>query len=70
MSTCSMQLLLLLKYLPTTPLGILLISDAALPVQEQSRVFNEELRGLVLRAVIGVWVDDELRIRDVLLHDE
>ena len=33
-------------------------------------MFNEELRVLVLRAVIGVWVDDELRIQDVLLHDE
>src|ERR1700731_3574617 len=39
-------------------------------VQKQSRVFNEELRVLVVRAVIGVGVDDQLRIRDVLLHDE
>ena len=31
---------------------------------------DEELGILVLRAVIGVGVDDELRIRDVLLHDE
>ena len=29
-----------------------------------------ELWVLVLRAVIGVWVDDQLRVRDVLLHDE
>src|SRR4030088_939091 len=39
-------------------------------VQKERRVFNEELRVLVLRAVIGVGVDDQLRIRDVLLHDE
>src|SRR5712664_2883821 len=39
-------------------------------VQKQSRMFNEELRVLVVRAVIGVGVDDQLRIRDVLLHDE
>src|SRR4029077_10039890 len=39
-------------------------------VQKQSRVFNEELRVLVVRAVIGVGVDDHLRVRDVLLHDE
>src|SRR6266481_6357546 len=39
-------------------------------VQEQSRVFNEELRVLVVRTVIGVGVDDQLRVRDVLLHDE
>src|SRR6202171_1967901 len=39
-------------------------------IQKESRVFNEELRVLVLRAVIGVGVDDQLRIRDVLLHDE
>src|SRR6266850_1698311 len=39
-------------------------------VQKQSRVFNEELRVLVVRAVIGVGVDDQLRIRHVLLHDE
>src|ERR1700726_3774991 len=39
-------------------------------VQKQSRVFNEELRVLVVRAVIGVGVDDQLRVRDVLLHDE
>src|SRR6476660_7965803 len=39
-------------------------------VQKQSRVFDEELRVLVVRAVIGVGVDDQLRIRHVLLHDE
>src|SRR6266446_1177769 len=39
-------------------------------LQEQSRVFNEELRVLVVRAVIGVGIDDQLRVRDVLLHDE
>ena len=33
-------------------------------------MLNEELRVLVVRAVIGVGVDDQLRIRDVLLHDE
>src|ERR1700730_9034027 len=31
---------------------------------------DEEIRGLVLRAVISVGVDDQLRVRDVLLHDE
>src|SRR6202050_1477990 len=39
-------------------------------LQKQSRVFNEELRVLVVRAVIGVGIDDQLRVRDVLLHDE
>src|SRR6202140_193394 len=39
-------------------------------VQKQSRMFNEEFRVLVVRAVIGVGVDDQLRIRHVLLHDE
>src|SRR5205823_876923 len=39
-------------------------------VQKQRRVFNEELRVLVVRAVIGVGIDDQLRIRHVLLHDE
>src|SRR5882757_7046528 len=38
--------------------------------QKQSRMFNEELRVLVVRAVIGIGVDDQLRIRHVLLHDE
>src|ERR1700681_144182 len=33
-------------------------------------MFNEELRVDVVRSVIGVGVDDQLRIRDVLLHDE
>jgi len=31
---------------------------------------DEELGILVVRAVIGVGVDDQLRIRHVLLHDE
>src|SRR5258708_6913162 len=44
--------------------------DIASRVQEQRRVFDEELRVLVLRSVIGVGVNDQLRIRDVLLHDE
>src|SRR6202011_1267587 len=39
-------------------------------IQKERRVFNEELRVLVVRAVIGVGVDDQLRIRHVLLHDE
>src|SRR6202047_800064 len=39
-------------------------------IQKESRVFNEELRVLVVRAVIGVGVDDQVRIRHVLLHDE
>src|SRR5207247_8672210 len=39
-------------------------------VQEQRRVFNEELRVLVVRAVIGIGMDDQLRIRHVLLDDE
>src|ERR1700680_2469636 len=39
-------------------------------LQKQSRVFNEELRVLVVRAMIGVGVNDQLRIRHVLLHDE
>src|ERR1700686_2271081 len=39
-------------------------------VQKQRRVFDEELRVLVVRAVIGVGVDDQLSIRDVLLHNE
>src|ERR1700730_11548748 len=39
-------------------------------IQKESRVFNEELRVHVVRAVIGVGVDDQLRVRHVLLHDE
>src|ERR1700736_2144118 len=39
-------------------------------LQKESRVFNEELRVLVVRAVIGVGIDDQLRVRDVLLPDE
>jgi len=33
-------------------------------------VFNKQLWVLVVRAMIGVGVDDQLRIRHVLLHDE
>src|SRR5260221_10803762 len=39
-------------------------------LQEKRRVFNEELWVSVERAVIGVGVDDQQRIRHVLLHDE
>src|ERR1700689_2922382 len=39
-------------------------------LQDQTRVFNEKLRVLIVRAVIGVGIDDQLRVRDVLLHDE
>src|SRR5229473_2728737 len=51
------------------PASVLNIGDIS-RVQEQRRVFDEELGILMLRAVIGVGVDDQLRIRDVLLHDE
>src|SRR6202140_3843443 len=37
-------------------------------LQKQSRVFNEELWVLVVRAVIGVGIDDQLRVRDGVLH--
>ena len=33
-------------------------------------MLNKQLWVLVVRAVIGVGVDDQLRIRHVLLHDE
>src|SRR2546422_4958126 len=39
-------------------------------IQKESRVFNKQLWVLVVRAMIGVGVDDQLRIRHVLLHDE
>src|SRR4029077_946474 len=39
-------------------------------VQEQRSVPHKQLGILKLRPVIRVGVDDELRIRDVLLHDE
>src|ERR1700726_111585 len=39
-------------------------------VQEQRSVPHKQLGILKLRPVIGVGVDDQLRIRDVLLHDE
>src|SRR6202166_5107118 len=46
------------------------VSPSSSRVQKESRMFNEELRVHVVRAVIGVGVDDQLRIRHVLLHDE
>src|ERR1700733_13065938 len=50
------------------------VTPAALPsssrVQKESRMFNEEFRVHVVCAVIGGGVDDQLRIRHVLLHDE
>src|ERR1700676_5311738 len=52
------------------PLSVRAVLPSSSRVQKQSRVFNEELRVLVMRAVIGVGVDDQLRIRHVLLHDE
>src|ERR1700676_4073519 len=52
------------------PLSVRAVLPSSSRVQKQSRVFNEELRVLVVRAVIGVGVDDQLRIRHVLLHDE
>src|SRR5207249_3599247 len=39
-------------------------------LQELRDMLNKELRVLVVRAVIGVGVDDQQRIRHVLLHDE
>src|SRR6201998_585493 len=42
----------------------------ALLGQEHRDMADEELRGHVVRAVIGVGVDDQLRVRHVLLHDE
>ena len=38
--------------------------------KEHRGVLHKQLGVLKLRPVIGVRVDDELRIRDVLLHDE
>src|SRR6202790_3129430 len=52
------------------PLLVRAVLPSSSRVQEQTGVCNEELRVLVVRAVIGVGVDDQLRIRDVLLHDE
>src|SRR6202166_1102743 len=50
------------------------VTPAVLPsssrVQKESRMFNEGIRVHVVSAVIGVGVDDQLRIRHVLLHDE
>src|SRR6266850_8011136 len=39
-------------------------------IQKENRVFNKHLWVLVVRAMIGVGIDDQLRIRHVLLHDE
>src|ERR1700730_13378 len=39
-------------------------------LQELRDMLNKQLWVLVVRAVIGVGVDDQLRIRHVLLHDE
>src|SRR6202011_4850822 len=52
------------------PLLVRAVLPSSSRVQKQSRVCNEELRVHVVRAVIGVGVDDQLRIRHVLLHDE
>src|SRR5579883_3214135 len=38
-------------------------------VQESGRVFHEQLGVLVERAMVGVWKDDELSIRQLLLQD-
>src|SRR5258706_7451711 len=52
------------------PLLVRAVLPSSSRVQKRSRVCNEELRVHVVRAVIGVGVDDQLRIRHVLLHDE
>src|SRR5260370_12927530 len=52
------------------PLLVRAVLPSSSRVQKQSRVCNEELRVHVVRAVIRVGVDDQLRIRHVLLHDE
>src|SRR3984893_17767833 len=39
-------------------------------IQKESRVFDKELRVLVVRAVPTTGAEDQLRIRHVLLHDE
>jgi len=39
------------------------------PSKTESRV-QRRTPVLVVRAVIGVGIDDQLRVRDVLLHDE
>ena len=43
---------------------------AALSGQKLGNVLDEEFGILELRPVIGVGIDDQLRIRDVLLHNE
>src|SRR5258705_3632120 len=58
------------KLVAGIPTGTSLLFCSCSAHEEQSRVFNEQLRVLVVRAVIGVGVDDQLSIRDVLLHDE
>src|ERR1700680_2931617 len=62
--------LLLFKSEATDDCSIRSVLCRSSTLQKQSRVFNEELRVLVVRAVIGVGIDDQLRGRDVLLHDE
>src|SRR5437016_5096077 len=63
--------ILMIASVPVTPmLNTATMWPSSSRVQKQSRVFNEQLRVLVVRAVIGVGVDDQLRIRHVLLHDE
>src|ERR1700737_686795 len=52
------------------PLLVRSVLPSSSRVQKQSGVCNEELRVLVVRAVIRVGVDDQLRIRHALLHDE
>src|ERR1700675_3192975 len=60
----------MLYFFTTLAIGLTPHLICASRVQKQSRMFNEELRVLVVRAVIGVGVDDQLRVRDVLLHYE
>src|SRR5260370_12002222 len=55
---------------PTRFKNKVLLADIALLGQEHRDMADEELRVHVVRAVIGVGVDDQLRIRHVLLHDE
>src|SRR5260221_5127157 len=62
--------LLLFKSEATDGCSIRSVLCRSSTLQKQSRVFYEKLRVLVVRAVIGVGIDDQLRVRDVLLHDE
>src|SRR5271166_123945 len=41
-----------------------------LPIEKDGRVLHEQLGVLVVRAVVGFGVKDELRVREVLLQDE